>query len=1086
MKITDLKLPKRQSPRFESTSEFVIESEIGSGGFSRVFAAFHKPTQERFALKKIDLSLLSIVNKENIEKELEAHLKMSSPYIIKIIDFFPEGVSTLYLVLEICRKGNLFQHLVSKGPLPDHEVRNIFKQTCLGIAHVHANGYILRDLKPENILLDDSGCIKICDFGWCAALTDTEFRKAKAGTYAYMSPESLRGELQDERTDIWSLGIFLYELYQNKEPFAAGNYRDQLRTILLGPPAFSPQKHTPISAKRLILEILQIDKELRPNMAAILGSQFLREVEAAKVSHTFHTSQDNNKRTVYSVDVKRTAFLSPKDFFEHLREKKTPINSIYHKFGDGATESKTPTTIYQDTPPNKLTSIRFHSPSQANSSIHPSDENSFTMSNKPPSISTISENLYCLNLLHKDELVNGPNPPIPATLQTILLPLQMSSMPSHQSSSIALTKELKEKTSGSGFLSSPDVGKPVFVNYRFNPVQFEQGKSESKLDSSIVESKNKENISKGKVTVVPKISNNLRAIGKEKAFDDFMKKTKLTKTCTEQVDTAEKKFNPKISQTSTTSFPEKAAFQDLSNKTSNKYSVPVENSIPLISSNSKNPNLVLNTSGTSDKKLFLSSPLQQKMTSIQREITYNSNQIPYSPEIKKIQANQSTEATKYAQMTPEQTKNDQKATKNFRNVNEEKAFQENSTFHSPSPIQIQNQNITQVQNQIGFNLNLRSSSSGSSQQIQTPQPPQIQFQQVQKYQQIYNSPCQTNQKSQTSSPVQFVQQSSLQSSPQSLRPPSPQIPQSYQPIHHNFQQDTHFYGHNLQGSPQDKFHKINPLLNSSNRMVFGDQLRLIKGDQASISVSQHKFAQVQSPVQNLNSPLQTSAQHSQIKRIPFLPEPMTIEPPSQQYHLLGPSIYSPPQSPSKRQMTSFENQKKHQPFIPSQPHYQVQSQTSAQAHQGYSNKVVFANQFESKANVLASRDFGSGEKAFAGAKGPIEGYKVSSPQKRGTFGQSFGSPKVKSGMNSPPFEPKQYRYTHTLRGKDENLDFGNFFYDKAGNQMCQTMNGQTGNIGFKMKPTTFTEELRNRKKDQETGVTVRVEGHGFQSTANFF
>ena len=90
---------------------------------------------------------------------------------------------------------------------------------------MHNKGFIMRDLKPENLLLDSKMNIKLCDFGWAAHMNDEEYRKLKSGTYAYMSPESLKGELQGKQSDIWSLGILLYELNYKKEPFSGFNLK---------------------------------------------------------------------------------------------------------------------------------------------------------------------------------------------------------------------------------------------------------------------------------------------------------------------------------------------------------------------------------------------------------------------------------------------------------------------------------------------------------------------------------------------------------------------------------------------------------------------------------------------------------------------------------------------------------------------------------------------------------------------------------------------------------------------------------------------------------------------------------------------
>lgn len=225
MRFKDLKLPTRSNPLFNSLADFSLQQEIGDGGFSVVYLATHTATQHKYAIKRIDLAKLYSFNKDNIEKEVEAHLKLNHPHVVKLFDFFGED-RILYMVLEVCNNGNLFNYVIKQGLLSLPLIKRVFLQTINAIDYVHKAGYIIRDLKPENILLDQNLNVKLCDFGWCVGLHEHSFRKTRAGTYAYMSPESLNGELQDEKTDIWSLGIFLYELFVGKEPYTADNFKD--------------------------------------------------------------------------------------------------------------------------------------------------------------------------------------------------------------------------------------------------------------------------------------------------------------------------------------------------------------------------------------------------------------------------------------------------------------------------------------------------------------------------------------------------------------------------------------------------------------------------------------------------------------------------------------------------------------------------------------------------------------------------------------------------------------------------------------------------------------------------------------------
>lgn len=276
MKFTDLRLPPRRG-LFSGLNDFFIESQVGDGGFSVVFLARLRADNQMFAIKKIDLSVLFDFNQDNIEKEIEAHSKFDHPNIVKFYDYFGEE-HFLYLVLEYCPAGSLFFYVMKYGLLSLQNIKKYFEQTIHGIMYVHEKGYIIRDLKPENMLLDTNLNVKLCDFGWSVGLHDFEFRKSKAGTFAYMSPESLKGELQDEKTDVWSLGILLYELFVGKEPYTADNFFDQLDNIAKGFPGYPPNINVPPEAHILILQMLQTNKNLRPTLTEILNSEFMTGV----------------------------------------------------------------------------------------------------------------------------------------------------------------------------------------------------------------------------------------------------------------------------------------------------------------------------------------------------------------------------------------------------------------------------------------------------------------------------------------------------------------------------------------------------------------------------------------------------------------------------------------------------------------------------------------------------------------------------------------------------------------------------------------------------------------------------------------
>lgn len=270
------KLPERGYQRFHSEREFELREKLGEGGFSQVYEAFHRNTGRSFALKIVDFSKLGVLDQENIQREIELHKRFHHRHIVQLIDFFQEG-KKVFLVLELCTNGNLFQRLRKQMFLSLEEIQIFFKQSCLAVKYLHDQNLVMRDIKPENLLLDAKMNIKLCDFGWTASLTESdEYLKLQSGTFAFMSPESLLGAIQRKESDIWGLGILLYELISGKEPYHGTSCQEQLEFIRYKSLHFSFKKFSPESIS-LIKSCLNFEAKKRPSIEEVLASEFLNK-----------------------------------------------------------------------------------------------------------------------------------------------------------------------------------------------------------------------------------------------------------------------------------------------------------------------------------------------------------------------------------------------------------------------------------------------------------------------------------------------------------------------------------------------------------------------------------------------------------------------------------------------------------------------------------------------------------------------------------------------------------------------------------------------------------------------------------------
>jgi len=193
---------------------------------------------------------------------------LDHPNIIKLYETF-EDIRNIYLVIEICEGGELFDRIIEKGHFTENEARNIFIQIMHAINYCHTNGICHRDLKPENFLLltkaEDSP-IKVIDFGLSTVFDDNSKKgvinqkvamTTKAGTPYYISPEVLEGKY-DESCDIWSSGVILYILLSGVPPFYGNSDPEILDSVKKGDYTFDIPEFKGISdsAKDLIRKMI--------------------------------------------------------------------------------------------------------------------------------------------------------------------------------------------------------------------------------------------------------------------------------------------------------------------------------------------------------------------------------------------------------------------------------------------------------------------------------------------------------------------------------------------------------------------------------------------------------------------------------------------------------------------------------------------------------------------------------------------------------------------------------------------------------------------------------------------------------------
>jgi CRP-like cAMP-binding protein len=248
---------------------FELVRELGRGGFGVVWEAKDLQLRRDVAFKAIRRRSPSEPAGQRLLHEAAAAARLSHPNIVTLYDL-GHGEYGPYLVLELLRGESLARRLGSE-PLPPAEVLPIASQVAAGLAHAHEHGVVHRDLKPANVFLCTSGQVKLLDLGIALAAGR---RNPGGGTPHYMAPEQRRGAPEDERSDVFALGVLMYRMLAGKLPFG------DAPAAVLGeaPPLAVPGASRLV---KLVRRMLQVDPTARPRDAAAVLAE-LRAIEGGR------------------------------------------------------------------------------------------------------------------------------------------------------------------------------------------------------------------------------------------------------------------------------------------------------------------------------------------------------------------------------------------------------------------------------------------------------------------------------------------------------------------------------------------------------------------------------------------------------------------------------------------------------------------------------------------------------------------------------------------------------------------------------------------------------------------------------------
>ncbi len=246
--------------------KYEIEAELGSGGMGVVYRAIDTRLGRPVALKTMSPTVLG--NPEVLKRfyrEAQAAGQLHHPNIVTIYDI-DEADGIPFIAMELLEGEDLEKIVAERRDLPLHRRLDIIVQTCRGLHYAHEHGVVHRDMKPGNIVVQPKGLVKIVDFGIARVGATTLTRTgAVMGTVMYMSPEQIRGQQVDARSDIFAVGVILYELLTFRSPFPGDDIPAILFKIVHEPPepVSLHLPHCPADLEMIVLRALEKERDQR-------------------------------------------------------------------------------------------------------------------------------------------------------------------------------------------------------------------------------------------------------------------------------------------------------------------------------------------------------------------------------------------------------------------------------------------------------------------------------------------------------------------------------------------------------------------------------------------------------------------------------------------------------------------------------------------------------------------------------------------------------------------------------------------------------------------------------------------------------
>ena len=257
---------------YAEIKNYEFKKTLGEGNFAKVKLSIFKPTNEEFAIKIINKNKIRHKMKSTIFRETEIMSNLKHPNIITVYQML-EDEENYYIIMENCKRGELFDYIVKHQSLRENEASIFFYQLINGVEYIHSQNIVHRDLKPENLLLTENKILKIIDFGLSHSFDGSVLLRTKCGSPSYAAPEIINCKEYDGfKTDVWCCGVILYAMLCGYLPFEGENDTELFKSIVECDPEIPRQLSK--ESRKLIRKIFTPNPKKRITIPEIKKTDF--------------------------------------------------------------------------------------------------------------------------------------------------------------------------------------------------------------------------------------------------------------------------------------------------------------------------------------------------------------------------------------------------------------------------------------------------------------------------------------------------------------------------------------------------------------------------------------------------------------------------------------------------------------------------------------------------------------------------------------------------------------------------------------------------------------------------------------------